>query len=92
LRVLRKLPPELESDADVRRLKEVCECRKITIAHLINRRYAHSAHSKDFEFSRATTQELWASGVDDVRRTCAHPELLKGTEFAAGVRVYDLTR
>ena len=92
LRVLRKLPPELASDADVRRLNELSECRKITIAHLINRRYAHSAHSKDFEFSRATAHELWASGLADVRLTCAHPELLKGTEFGEGVRVYDLTR
>ena len=91
-RVLRKLPPELASDADVQRLEATSECRKITIAHLINRRYAHSAHSKDYEFSRATVRELWASGLDDVRRTCAHPELLKGTEFGHGVRVYDLAR
>ncbi len=91
-RVLRKLPAELDSDADVQRLKSTCECRKITIAHLINRRYAHSAHAKDYEFSRATLRELWASGLDDVRRTCAHPELLKGTEFGHGVRVYDLAR
>jgi NTE family protein len=91
-RVLRKLPPELDSDADVQRLKATSERRKITIAHLINRRYAHSAHSKDYDFSRATVRELWASGLDDVRRTCAHPELLKGTEFGHGVRVYDLAR
>src|SRR5437870_2348862 len=58
----------------------------------INRRYAHSAQSKDYDFSRATVRELWASGLNDVRRTCAHPELLKGTEFGHGVRVYDLAR
>jgi hypothetical protein len=42
--------------------------------------------------SRATVRQLWASGLDDVRRTRAHPELVKGTEFGHGVRVYDLAR
>ena len=67
------------------------EC-EITIAHLINRRFAHSANSKDYEFSRTTVRELWQAGLDDMRRTCAHPDWLQATELESGVRVVDLSR
>ncbi|MEP6996378.1 MAG: patatin-like phospholipase family protein [Betaproteobacteria bacterium] len=91
-RVLRRLPQKMQRDPDVQRLTQVCNVGNVTIAHLINRRNAHSASFKDYEFSRATMLELWASGRDDVRQTIAHPELLKATEVERGVRIYDLAR
>jgi NTE family protein len=63
--------------------------RHITIAHLINRRFAHSTSSKDYEFFRTTVRQLWGAGLEDVRRACAW---LKAKEVVVGVRVYDLTR
>jgi len=91
-RVLGRLPRRLQNDPDVKRLAQLCNVGHITITHLINRRYAHSASFKDYEFSRATMLELWASGRDDVRTTISHPEMLKATEQGQGMRVYDLTR
>jgi NTE family protein len=91
-RVLRRLPRKLQSDPDVKRLTQLSDVGHITIAHLINRRYAHSASFKDYEFSRATMLDLWAAGRTDVRTTIAHPEMLKATEQGQGMRVYDLTR
>ena len=88
----RRLPQKMQRDPDVRRLTQVCNVGNVTIAHLINRRNAHSASFKDYEFSRATMLELWASGRDDVRQTIAHPEMLKATEVERGVRIYDLAR
>lgn len=91
-RVLGRLPRRLQNDPDVKRLAQACNVGQITITHLINRRYAHSASFKDYEFSRATMLELWASGREDVRTTISHPEMLKATEQGQRMRVYDLTR
>jgi NTE family protein len=91
-RLMKKLPPELNDDADFKLLQpHVDNKRHITIAHLINRRFSHSSNSKDYEFSRTTVRQLWEAGLEDVRRTCAHREWLKAREVVAGVRVFDLT-
>jgi NTE family protein len=92
-RLMEKLPSALRDDPDYKLLRaELGQNRHITIAHLINRRFAHSADSKDYEFSRATVHELWQAGLDDLRRTCAHPEWLKAMELERGVQVVDLSR
>jgi predicted acylesterase/phospholipase RssA len=84
-RVLGRLPRRLQNDPDVKRLAQACNVGHITIAHLINRRHAHSASFKDYEFSRATMLDLWASGRDDVRTTISHPEMLKDRNSPADV-------
>ncbi len=91
-RLLEKLPPSLKSDPDVKKLETVRDGMHIDIVHLINRRRGYTSHSKDYEFSRATIDELWAAGLDDVRRTLAHPEWLKRTKLHDGIQVYDLAR
>ena len=91
-RVLDRLPAELKEDPDVLALRKYCDMGEITVAHLINRRMSHSAQSKDYEFSRATVNELWATGLDDVRRAVANIDFLRPREMGLGMRVYDLTR
>jgi NTE family protein len=92
-RHMEKVPRSLHKDPDYKLLQPVSEQKRhITIAHLINRRFAHSTHSKDYEFSRTTVRQLWEAGLEDVRRTCAHRDWLKAKEVVAGVRVFDLTR
>src|SRR5262245_32563361 len=74
-RLLKKLPTRLRNDADYKLLVPFAEHkRQICIAHLINRRFPTSTNAKDYEFSRATVRQLWEAGLDDVRRSCAHPE------------------
>ena len=92
-RLMEKLPPTLHDDPDYKLLQtELAQRRQITIAHLINRRFSHSANSKDYEFSRATVRELWQAGLEDMRRTCAHRDWINATEVESGVRVVDLSR
>ncbi len=91
-RVIAKLPPALRNDVDVQRLSAVCKRGDISLVHLINRRYSHSASSKDYEFSRATVMELWASGRDDVCRSIENPEWRNASESVNGMRVFDLSR
>ena len=78
---------------DFKLLEPMCKHRReITIAHLINRRFAHSTNAKDYEFSRMTVRQLWEAGLEDVRRTVANREWLKACELISGVRVFDLAR
>jgi NTE family protein len=91
-RLLAKLPPALASDPDAQVLSKAHGVGNITIAHLINRRLSHSAQTKDYEFSRATVNELWAAGLEDVRRAIANPDWTEADESSEGMRVYDLTR
>ena len=64
-------------------------CR-VDLVHMINRRYRYTSSSKDYDFSRATVNELWAAGLDTARRTFAHPELWEGGKAADGIRVFDV--
>jgi NTE family protein len=91
-RVLERLPANLKDDADVISLRKLCNMGDVTIAHLINRRLSHSAQSKDYEFSRATVNELWAAGLDDVRHAALNVDFLQPRELGIAMRVYDLTR
>lgn len=90
-RLLKKLPPKLRDDPDVVVLKPLAEAtRSVTLLHLINRRLSHASSAKDYEFSRATVRQLWAAGLEDVRRSCAHAKWSKVTECEEGIQVLDL--
>ncbi len=91
-RLLEQLPPALRNSPDGRELYRLCAQGDITIAHLINRRLTYSAQSKDYDFSRTTVNELWAAGLEDVRRSVANADLLKARDAGLGMRVYDLTK
>jgi len=91
-RLLQKLPKHLKADPDVRVLEAAGRRGHIDIVHLTNRRYSYAGYSKDYEFSRATVNELWAAGLDDSRRVVAHPERLIRTDLSDSVRAYDLMR
>ena len=91
-RLLQKLPRHFKTDPDVEVLQGTGSGGQIDIVHLINRRHSYPGHTKDYEFSRATIQALWAAGLDDARRIIAHPERLRRTDLSDSIRVYDLAR
>jgi len=90
-RLLKKLPPALRDDPDYQKLVPLAAYKRhVTLVHLINRRFSSSTSGKDSEFSRATVRDLWEGGLEDVRRTCAHPDWDRANEIVRGIRVYDL--
>lgn len=92
-RLLRKFPTKLRDDPDYRLLAPLASRgQQLTILHLINRRPAHSLSAKDYAFSLTGMQQLWQGGLEDVRRSCAHPEWREAVASMVGVRVFDLTR
>jgi NTE family protein len=89
-RLLAKLPPSFKNDPDVQKLAPIRNVGEMTIARLTNRGLSHAGYSMDYEFSRATIRELWATGLDDVRRSVASIETMRPTEIGCIARLYDL--
>jgi NTE family protein len=88
--VLAKLPASLRSDPQVMKLKEVSRRGPVSLIHLVNRCDTKSSDFKDYEFSRATVDDLWGAGHGDVQRMLRHPEACSVTDLGNGVRVFDL--
>lgn len=91
-RLLDKLPPELRDDADVQRLAQASRPNQITLVHLINRHDSGLAGIKDYEFSRASVDELWRAGHADVERSAADSDWDEALRAHEGLHVVDLTR
>jgi NTE family protein len=87
-----KLPPELRDDPDWRALDAVSCDAAITIVHLIHRRKVHGTQAMDYEFSRYSVEEHWASGRSDVEMTFSHPDWINRARPSSGVAVFDLTK
>jgi NTE family protein len=89
-RLLAKLPATFKNDPDVQKLAPVLNVGEMTIARLTNRGLSHAGYSMDYEFSRATVKELWATGLDDVRRSVAAIASMRPTAIGCIARLYDL--
>jgi len=89
-RLLAKLPPSFKNDPDVQKLAPLRDVGEMTIARLTNRGLSHAGFSMDYEFSRATVNELWATGLEDVRRSVASIGSMQPTEIGCIARLYDL--
>jgi NTE family protein len=88
--VIARLPATLRSDPQVQRLAEISQRGPVSLVHLVNRHDTKSSDFKDYEFSRATVDDLWQAGHDDVQRVVHHPDVCHITDLGNGVRVFDL--
>ena len=89
--VLAKLPESLRKDLQVQKLAEVSQRGPLSLIHLINRHDTGSADFKDYEFSRATGDDLWRGGQHDVQKVLARPEDCRVTDYGNGVRLFEAT-
>ncbi|OYU99889.1 MAG: hypothetical protein CFE45_11270 [Burkholderiales bacterium PBB5] len=90
--LLALLPAGAEPDnAWVQRARALACDQHFAVTHLIYREKAWESSSKDYEFSLRTMREHWASGLDDIRQTLAHPDWLRpdvhGAEFVTHDRL-----
>ncbi|HYL25276.1 MAG TPA: patatin-like phospholipase family protein [Burkholderiales bacterium] len=93
MRLLAKLPPELRDDPDARQVTELlrANCVSLDIVQLIYRAKRYENHAKDYEFSRLTMREHWASGRADVLQTLHDARwITRAPAELYGVRVFDL--
>ncbi|WP_152608545.1 patatin-like phospholipase family protein [Croceibacterium mercuriale] len=90
-RLVAKLPPELQDDPDVRALSVLPRPGAVCVLHLINRREPFETQSKDYEFSRATVNGHWESGIADGTESLRHPLWQARDRYRRGIVTFDLT-
>jgi NTE family protein len=74
----------------VQKLAAVSQRDPLSLIHLINRHDTGSSDFKDYEFSRATVDDLWRGGQYDVQKVLTHPEACRVTDYGNEVRIFDL--
>ena len=89
-KLLENMRPELRQTPEAELLAQEADNKVYNIIHLIYRAKNYEGSSKDYEFSRRSMEEHWASGYDDMTRTLAHPEVLQRPQSADGVFTFDL--
>lgn len=95
--LINKLPAAtrkaLANDPDFLTAQSLATTCNTNILHLIYQDKAHESMSKDAEFSRATMEEHWQSGLTDIRKTVAHKDWLDvPTAQQAGFVTHDAHR
>jgi NTE family protein len=70
-KLLDGLPPEHRNRPEAALLADVAKENAVTVVQLIYRKRAYEGGSKDYEFSRQTMLEHWASGFADVEHCFA---------------------
>ncbi len=88
--VIERLPARLRTDPQVRELEYISQRGRVSLVRLVNRHDTASLDFKDYEFSRATVQDLWQGGLGDVRRVLDDPDACEVTDIGNGVRIFDL--
>ncbi|MBK5106221.1 MAG: DUF3734 domain-containing protein, partial [Burkholderiales bacterium] len=89
--LLGRLPGNLRNDPDLKALAQVRGVHGVEVVHLIYRGKHYESHSKDYEFSRASVLEHWASGHADMTSTLRDPRWIGREPIGGGVHVFDLT-
>ncbi len=90
--LLAKLPPELADTPEVTRLRGLCERKVGNLIQLIYHSKEYEGDSKDYEFSRRSTEDRWRAGYHDTVRTLRHPEVLERPSSPDGVFIFDVAQ
>ena len=88
--LLAKLPPELADSPEVERLRGLCERKVGNLVQLIYHSKEYEGDSKDYEFSRHSTEDRWRAGYHDTLRTLRHPEVLERPSAPDGLFIFDV--
>jgi NTE family protein len=87
--LLTVLPAALADDPNVRLLDTLSRENAVTVVQLIYRSRDYEGGSKDYEFSRTTMLDHWASGVADARRCLRNQERYVAASRPGGTAVFD---
>lgn len=91
--VLDQVPKALrDQDPACRQAAELASGARSNVIHLIYRDKPYEQHFRDFQFGPATMREHWASGLQDIRNTLAHPHYLSMPDNSTGFITHDVHR
>jgi NTE family protein len=88
--LLARLPADLARTKAARDLGKLTIENALTVVHLIYRRKDHEGQAKDFEFSRVSMLEHWASGVEAVCRSLRERDAILTPCAQGGAKVFDV--
>ncbi len=88
-RLLNELPEGVGHERDLSILTDAAKENAVAIVQLVYRKQSYEGGSKDYEFSRQTMLEHWASGVADVEHCFAHADALFAAANGAGTVTID---
>ena len=91
-RLLTKLPADLADDRDAKRLAALTRDAPVNLVHLIYRANAWEGGARDFEFSRRTMEEHWASGREAIDQALANSRVVAETIGTGRSAAFDLAR
>jgi NTE family protein len=81
-----------QSDPLFRLAETVADGSSINVVHLIYKNKPYEGHYKDYEFSVDTMKEHWASGLEDIRASFAHPDWFAVPSREQGFVTHDIHR
>jgi NTE family protein len=90
--LLAKLPPDLADTPEATRLRGLCERKVGNLIQLIYHSKEYEGDSKDYEFSRQSTEDRWRAGYHNTVRTLRHPEVLERPSTPDGVFIFDVAQ
>ena len=85
-----RLPPALQSNADIRRCLAAASSATMTILHLVHEGNAAELAAKSTDFSMAALTRRWQAGENDVATSLAHPLWLAPPPRRLGAVVHEL--
>lgn len=87
---LLRVPEADRTDLDRAFLADIANIAQVNIIHMIYQKKKYEGQSQDHEFSSASMEEHWQSGLEDTRRTLKHRSWLTLPSEDAGVSVRDI--
>jgi NTE family protein len=89
--MLDDLPKEVREHAAYCKVAQELACNKrYNVIHLIYQNKPYESHYKDFEFSPASMQEHWHSGLEDIRQTLQNRHYLAMPDNESGFITHDV--
>ncbi|WP_158743307.1 patatin-like phospholipase family protein [Acidisphaera sp. L21] len=91
-RLLEKLPDDQLSDEERVLKLRLATLPAINIMQLIYQQAAHEGEAKDYDFSKSSMRDHWASGLRDTRATLARRDWLEMPSEESGIITHDIHR
>ena len=88
--LMARLPENLREAPELAALKQISSQKVYNLVQLIYLYKQYEGDANDYEFSRASMEDLWRAGYHDTIRTLRHPEILERLSNAEGVLTFDL--
>jgi len=90
-RMLDDIPEDVRNKAPYcKTARELACSKRYNVIHLIYQNKPYESHYKDFEFSQASMQDHWHSGLEDIQRTLKTPHYLAMPDNESGFVTHDV--